>query len=267
MVSESSHNTKKRCYTGFVNRANVISVALSLALVGSLGANIALFTMGTSFFEQQNAVRLDPMGLDVYAAERSLAAPAIGTTRVVFFGDSRALMWPSPAARAGFEFVNRGIGYQTTAQILGRIDEDLAPLKPNIVVLELGVNDLKAIPLMPGKRALIVERCKANIAKVVARCRELGAKVILATVFPLGDIPLSRKVYMSSDVAVAISEVNTWVKSIGSQGITILEASPTLQDGSGHLQNKYAADFLHLSPEGYNALEPVLNKALEDSSR
>ena len=245
-----------------MKRANVAAAVLAAALVASLGANVALFKMGSTFFAQQNAVRLDPLGLDVYAAEKPPAEPRPGVQRVVFYGDSRALMWPSPEGLAGFEFVNRGIGYQTTAQILGRIDRDLAPLKPSVVVLELGVNDLKAIPLMPGQREQIVDRCKANAQKVVARCRELGSRVVLVTVFPLGEIPLSRKPFMSSDVAVAIGEVNAALRALAAPDVTVLEAGPALDDGHGKVQPQYAVDFVHLNPAGYRALEPALTAAL-----
>lgn len=245
-----------------MKRANVVAAVLATSLLGSLGANVALYKMGMSFFTQQNAVRLDPLGLEVYAADTPPPSPAAGVERVVFFGDSRALMWPTPQGLPRFDFVNRGIGYQTTEQILGRLDRDLAPLKPAIVVLELGVNDLKAIPLMPEKRGAIVDHCKANIAKVVSRCRELGARVVLSTIFPLGDIPLSRKVFMSSDVAVAINEVNVALRALAAADVTVLESGPPLDDGSGKVQKGYGVDFLHLSAAGYHALEPGLTKAL-----
>jgi len=73
---------------------------------------------------------------------------------VVFFGDSRAYDWPAPSGLEGLEFVNRGIGNQTTAQVLGRFEAHIAPLHPQVVVLQVGINDLKLIPCSRIRRHL-----------------------------------------------------------------------------------------------------------------
>jgi lysophospholipase L1-like esterase len=228
-------------------------VGLSVAIAALLAANVTLFQMGRNFYAEMNAVRLDPKGLTSYAHEH---VPALepNQRRVVFFGDSRALMWSTPAALPAYQFVNRGVGKQTTAQILDRFDHDVAPLHPDVVVLEMGVNDLKAIPVLPEHRDEIVAMAKQNIREVVAKTRALGASVVLATVFPLGSVPLTRELFWSDDVARSITELNAFVDTLASHGVTVLHADEVLANESGHVRSPFALDMLHLTTLGYAAL-------------
>jgi lysophospholipase L1-like esterase len=246
-----------------MKRTRIAVVGASVALAALLGANVALFRMGRSFYVETNAVRLDPMGLTVYAHQQ-VPALAADQRRVVFFGDSRALMWSTPSAPSAYQFVNRGIGRQTTAQILERFDHDVPPLHPDVVVLEMGVNDLKAIPVLPEHRDEIVATAKQNIREVVAKTRALGASVILVTVFPLGSVPLTRELFWSDEVARSISELNAFVDTLACDGVTVLHAGEVLADESGHVRSPFALDMLHLTPLGYAALnERGLSPLLE----
>jgi hypothetical protein len=165
-----------------------------VALVVSLVFNALLFLQARHYYLQLNKTNLDPLGLSVFSAD-SLPqdVPAASTATVVFFGDSRAEMWPAPAKLKGFSFVNRGINTQTSAQVLGRFDKHVVPLHPNIVIVQVGINDLKTIPLFPERKAAIITNCKANIQQIVARSVNSGATVILTTIFPIGPVPLTRQ--------------------------------------------------------------------------
>jgi lysophospholipase L1-like esterase len=221
---------------------------------------VILVRTAFEYYAGTNAIRLDPIGLKVYAGER--ARPPEPHPMLVFFGDSRALMWGHPPIR-GYTVVNRGIGQQTTAQILARLDADVAPLHPDLVVLEAGVNDLKSIADFPERRAEIVADCEANLTRIVEGCRRAGAKVVIVTVFELGDVSLLKRPFWSNDVAVAVREVNAFLPRIAHDGATIFDANRTLDDGHGRVQRSYQLDYLHLSPAGYaalgQALEPVLS--------
>ena len=78
---------------------------------------------------------------------RTLAAPAAGEARVVFMGDSITDAWPQPrfgAFFAGKRYVGRGISGQTTPQMLIRFRPDVIDLKPKVVVILAGTNDIAA---------------------------------------------------------------------------------------------------------------------------
>lgn len=237
-----------------------LSVALLACLVASLSANAYLVFQALDYYEAANAIRLDPVGLKVYAADR--AKPNAGGPLAIFFGDSRALMWPAPVTPTGYRILNHGIGFQTTAQILMRFDEDVALFHPTVVVIEAGVNDLKAIAEFPERRAQIVDDCEANIARIVERSRDIGANVVVATVFDIGDVSLWRRPFWSSDVAAAVREVNAYLPKLAGEHVMLFDAGPILDDAQGRIQPAYQLDYLHLSSAGYSALNRKLTELL-----
>jgi lysophospholipase L1-like esterase len=234
---------------------------LLVLLIASLGLNAYLVRAALDYFEAAIAIRLDPVGLKMYAADR--ARPPRDGPLAVFFGDSRAVMWPAPTAATGYTIVNRGIGNQTTAQLLLRLDADVIDLHPAVVVFEGGVNDLKVLAQFPERRAQIVADCKANLERIVERCRQSGAAVVLLTVFDLGDVPWWRRPFWSSEVAAAINEVNAFLPRLAGQKVVLFDANQVLADERGKIRAAYQIDHLHLSATGYAALTekvvPVLS--------
>jgi lysophospholipase L1-like esterase len=238
-----------------VGRWRVAPWALGMALVFSLASNAHLVRLGNEYFRQTSEVRLDPAGRKVY---ENAPAPTGSRPVLLFFGDSRALMWSPPRALSDYEIVNRGIANQTTAQILLRFDEDVPKIKPSVVVLEAGVNDIKVIAELPERRAAIVADCERNLRQLVARCRATGATVVLVNIFGIGDVALWRRPFWSSDVAEAVKEVNRFLPSVVGDGVVLFEATKILEDEHGRIRAPYQYDFLHLTPAGYGALNENL---------
>ena len=242
-------------------------VALSFlvaALLASLGANIVLFKSSDDYYRDLNATRLDPLGLEAFPAESEQDSARVpGETLVVFFGDSRAAQWPAPKV-PGVRFVNRGVGAQTTAQSLGRFAAHVEPLRPDLVIVQVGINDLKTIPLFPDHERKIIDRCKANTKAIVDHSLELGAKVILTTVIPPAEVPLERRVYWSDRVSAAVDEVNAYVRSLEGPSVTVFEPGRVLADDRGIVRAEYSLDFLHLNATGYAKLNNALVRVLAD---
>jgi hypothetical protein len=131
----------------------LIMPLLVAGLLISITLNLFLYTQGREYYLQLNETRLDPLGLSYYpSVSDPKALTASRQTVVVFVGDSRAASWPPPANLEGFEFINRGIGAQTSAQTLHRFKAQVKPLQPHIVILQVGINDLKTIPLFPERK-------------------------------------------------------------------------------------------------------------------
>jgi lysophospholipase L1-like esterase len=245
-------------------RTRRIAIAITLALLFaiSLLGNVVLHSQWRKAMAEHAAVRLDPLGLSFFpVGADSTIAPS--EHRVVFFGDSRAQNWPAPTGLSRLQFINRGIGHQTTAQVLERFDRHVGALHPHIIVLEAGVNDLTKINFFPERREKIVDDCKKNIHAVVERARAADAKVVLVTVFPLGRVPLVRRAFWSSDVAKAVAEVNTYVRSLAKDGVVVLESELLLPDANGETRADLSFDFMHLNAAGYDALNAALRPLLE----
>src|SRR4030095_16718149 len=138
--------------------------------------------------------------------------------------------------------VYRGIGQQTTAQVLGRFGQDIAPLKPGWIILQAGINDLKAIPLLPHRKASIIADCKKHLGQMVELSKATGARVVVTTIFPLGEVPLWRKPFWSDDVAPAIQEVNTYLATLASERVIVFDTAKVLADPRGIVTSQYRRD-------------------------
>ena len=230
-----------------------LRAVIVVVVLGSLAVNVALARVGYKLFADVQRVRADPLGLSIYRGQEVPAVPA-GARRVVLFGDSRAQMWATPDSAPGYQFVNRGIGSQSTSQILGRFEHDLAPLRPDVVVLELGINDLKTIALFPEQERAIVARVEENIATLVQRVRALHATVVLVTVFPVGPVAWSWRPIWSERVPAAVAEVNAYLEGLRAVDVRLLHAEEVLLDDAGEIRSSFALDMLHLTPEAYATL-------------
>ncbi len=236
--------------------ARILLYGVLALLVGSVAINAYLVRSSLWYFRSSLDLRLDPVGLKMYAADRG--KPPAGGPLLVFFGDSRAFMWPDPPGPTGYRIVNHGIGNQTTAQILLRVDDDVVKLHPTVVVLEAGVNDLKSIPDFPERRGPIVADCEANLAQIVDRITQGGSEVVLVTVFGIGDVAIWKRAFWSNDVAAAVREVDAFLPSLVGPHVVLLDADQAIDDPGGAIKRDYQMDYLHLSPAGYVALNAKL---------
>lgn len=244
-----------------MNKKRPIFWICTLFILSLAGLNWFTFTKASQYYLELNATRLDPLGLNNYPTTPPL--PSLTTPRFVFFGDSRAAQWPAPDL-PGIEFINRGIGAQTSTQAAGRFAEHVVPLQPDIVLVQVGINDLKTIPLFPRRRDAIVAACKTNIGRIVTQAQEMGATVILTTIFPTQPPSLERSFYWSTEADAAILEVNEYIHSLQTDNVIILDSHTLLVGIDGYTLSAYAADFLHLKPAGYAQLNTMLQPLLAE---
>ncbi len=159
--------------------------------------------------------------------------------------------------------MNRGITNQTSAQVLGRFDKHVLPLQPDIIILQVGINALKTIPLFPERKAAIIANCKTNIQQLVTRSVNRGATVILTTIFPIGPVPLTRQPFWSPEIAQAVSEVNAYLYSLKANNVLILDTYSLLAENN-QVQPNYVRDTLHIGERGYEAINQELTKVLSN---
>ena len=243
-----------------MNKLQLFLVALSVLLIASLSANLLLYKKLRNTFISLYQTSLNPLGIDKYS-EREFTKTEL--PRVVFFGDSRAYQWKFPDER-NFQFINRGISGQTSAQILWRFQEHIVPLKPQIIVLQLGVNDLRMLPDNSQTRDDLVKNCQQNITQVIEQAERINAIVILTTIFPLGsgNVPLKYRPFWASidELQQSINEVNQYLKTLGDR-VILLDAY-SLLDNKDRYEIKYYKDLLHLNRRGYELLNQELEKIL-----
>lgn len=244
----------------------VAVIFVGLLFVVTLAVAYFIFSFARMFYVNENAVRLQPLGLSNYSADPLPKTPDL--KRVVFFGDSRAESWTPPAGVSGYEFINRGIGGQTTAQILGRLPYHLAPLEPDVVVLQLGINDLRTVAMFPDSRASLINDTLANIQAVIQQSTDLGATVILTTIFPVSEPTIERRIFFwSDDIARATEEANAVLRTYAAENVLIYDTDTILLDSEGRVRVDYMPDTLHLNEAGYAALNVRLTEMLNDLNK
>ncbi|MFM7887107.1 MAG: SGNH/GDSL hydrolase family protein [Pseudanabaena sp.] len=236
------------------------AIAIIVMLIcGYLGLNLWLLDDHTLKNSKNKSLGSDPYELKTYPVNPDLSKRNLNKPLVVFFGDSRTVDWPE-IPNIPFEFINRGINGQTTEQVLGRLSAHVGSLSPQIVVVQVGVNDLADLATLPNAPRNIINTCKQNIQKIVDRlAKEVKATVILTTIFPAGE---SQSLRWPEEADRAIIEVNQFIKSLKSDRVIILDAAALLADERGKVRQIYSRDLLHLNKRGYTMLNEELLKIL-----
>ena len=114
------------------------------------------------------------------AANQELGAPKPGEQRVVFMGDSITDMWQLPQYFPGKPYANRGISGQTTSQMLVRFRQDVVDLKPRVVVILAGTNDIAG-----NTGPITLEEIERNFASMADLAHTNGIKVVLSSILPV----------------------------------------------------------------------------------
>ena len=189
-----------------------------------------------------------------YAAEnRELAAAS--TTRVVFLGDSITEGWKDATpAMFGADILDRGIGGQTTEQMLVRFRTDVLDLHPAVVHIMAGTNDVAG-----NQGPTSVATIEGNIRSLVEQARANGITVVIASVPPASRFGWSP-VENASDV---IAELNAWLRAYARrEQLLYVDYYGLLADGHGGMRPAYSDDGVHPSRAGYEAMRPLALAAL-----
>lgn len=240
----------------------VFLIILSILLILALIAVYQFYRNWRMYERITNELRLDPLQLRAYPREGATSQPEV--LRVVFFGDSRAASWPAPEGLNGFEFINRGIPAETSLQAAGRFQAHVSPLQPQIVVIQVGVNDLFRISYLPERYDEVVARCLLSINRIVEQSQALGAHVILTTIFPTSQADALRTLNRdAAELRDVIRVVNAELLRLEGEQLTILDSAPLLSNEVGVVHSEFAEDELHLNVDGYAVLNLALVEILE----
>jgi lysophospholipase L1-like esterase len=193
-------------------------------------------------------------------------ASAKDEKRVVFMGDSITDSWDDPKYGGFFPgkpYVNRGISGQTTPQMLIRFRPDVIALKPEVVVILAGTNDIAG-----NTGAMTLEAIEDNIASMVELARLHRVRVVLASLLPVSDyektpegLPRNQTTRRPPE---KIKAFNEWMRNYAAQNqLTYLDYYSAMIDDKGFLKDELSNDGLHPNDKGYQVMAPLVEQAIE----
>jgi lysophospholipase L1-like esterase len=196
-------------------------------------------------------------------ANGKLVPPAKGENRVVFMGDSITDGWKLDQYFPGQPYVNRGISGQTTPQMLLRFRPDVIDLKPKVVVILAGTNDISG-----NTGATNLETIEGNLKSMVELAHANGINVVLATVMPVSDYNKDRSgkqiIRTVQRPPAQINELNAWIKKFSAErGLAYLDYFTPMADDKGLLKEDIANDGLHPNAKGYELITPLAEAAIK----
>ncbi|HEX3739834.1 MAG TPA: SGNH/GDSL hydrolase family protein [Terriglobales bacterium] len=192
-------------------------------------------------------------------ADAALTPPAPNENRVVFFGDSITDIWKLDDSFPGKHYVNRGIGGQTTSQMLVRFRQDVIDLQPKILVILAGTNDVA------GNTGPISNKdIEANLASMADLAKVHGIRVIFSSILPVNNYTPEAQEFFASRPPERILALNDWLKGYCEKnGLIYLDYFSAMVDDKGLLKRDLAKDGLHPDQAGFAVMSPMAEKAIE----
>jgi lysophospholipase L1-like esterase len=194
-----------------------------------------------------------------YRAEnKALVTGAAAKDLVVFFGDSITDIWKLQTYFAGKPYVNRGIGGQTTPQMLVRFRQDVIDLNPRVVVILAGTNDIAG-----NTGPMRDEDIEADLATMAELAQSHGIGAVVASILPVHNHTPGSQDFFAQRPAQRILDVNRWLKDYcAKHRIVYLDYFSAMVDGAGMLRKELADDGLHPNDAGYKIMAPLAEAAI-----
>jgi len=188
---------------------------------------------------------------------RELGLPDENEKRIVFMGDSITEEWGNlyPEFFSGNYYINRGIGGQTTPQMLIRFKPDAIDLKPYAIIILAGTNDI-AGNTGPSTVRMITD----NIFSMAELAIAYEIKVVLASILPVYQYPWVDDVL---DPLSVIDSINSKIKEyVENKGLLYLDYYSSMVDDRKGLKSDYTSDGVHPNEAGYKVMSAIADEII-----
>jgi lysophospholipase L1-like esterase len=209
--------------------------------------------------KHEEQLKVDFGGLGKFKeADLALPAPAPGEDRVVFMGDSITEGWHFTGAVGSFPgkpYINRGISGQTTPQMLVRFRQDVIALKPKVVVILAGTNDIAG-----NTGPMTNEQTEDNLASMADLATANHIRVVLCSILPAFDFNWRPGL----TPAPKILAINAWMKAYAAEkGYVYVDFHTAMKDEHDGLPATLSKDGVHPLAAGYAIMAPLVEAGLE----
>lgn len=221
---------------------------------------VFVFVIGIFFFQNSNAQ--DWPDLNRFKKQnRKLGAPTADEKRVVFMGNSITEGWSNkdPEFFKNPEYINRGISGQTTPQMLLRFRADVIDLKPKVVVILAGTNDIAG-----NTGPMTLQEIRDNIVSMCELAKANGIKVIISSVLPAYDYTWRPGL----EPNIKIPELNAMLQEYTEANkIIYLDYFSAMVDDRNGLPIELAEDGVHPTKKGYAIMKPLVMEAIDSAMK
>jgi lysophospholipase L1-like esterase len=216
---------------------------------------ILAFTPLLSFC-QNDVMKNDWANLKKYDSENKELSTTPTSKRIVFIGDSITEFWKvNDSSFFDKSKINRGISGQTTPQMLLRFPQDVISLKPEVVIILAGINDI-AENTGPISNEGILE----NINAMSELAKANNIKVLLCSILPANRFNWNPKIAPANRVI----ELNKMIQSYADKNkILYIDYYSKMVDDENGLQKRYGEDGVHPNKEGYEVMKSIVTEAIE----
>jgi lysophospholipase L1-like esterase len=180
------------------------------------------------------------------------------TPEVIFIGDSIIARWNLESSFPGKTYLNRGIGWQTTSQVLLRMHQDVVDLHPRTVVIEVGTNDLTGIV---GEVSM--SEIESNYQAIYEIASSNGIRVLFASILPVNEYSKeARSLHVFAlHPPEKIKALNQWLRGFCSDHrLDYLDYYAAMVDGRGFLRSDLSDDGVHPNIRGYSVMARMINE-------
>lgn len=251
-------------------RLRPIPIWALLGLIGLLSILLNLVLLGKLVSCRENGI-LRAVHFDharVFARKNTmLPAKDPHRPRVVLFGDSRVAQW-NPLPADSMEVINRGISGEWTGQMRLRFAQDVLALKPDVLIIQAGINDLVAASRIdPEFRKVLVRQCIENLIAFANQGADQRIEVVFLSIFPPVAPPFYRLDILESPIWTLVDAVNGRLNQLRpNTRITLVDTQKVFLNPDGSWRAGVALDSLHLTAKGYELLnrnlDPILARVL-----
>jgi TolB protein len=221
----------------------------------ALGVSVlALLTSATEAQTPEERLRNDWAFLKRYQEENAKLPPS--SERVVFMGNSITEGWAPhfPALFPGKAYIGRGIGGQTTPQMLVRFRQDVVELRPRAVVILAGTNDIAG-----NTGPSSVQMIEDNLASMAEIARANGIRVVLCSVLPVYDYPWRPGLAP----AQKILDLNAWMREYASKNDAVyVDFHSAMQDERHGMKAQLTYDGVHVNESGYRLMAQLVERGI-----
>ena len=216
-----------------------------------------LFVMLSFLFSTKRIQAQDWANLLKYQNANTAIQPlGANEQRVVFMGNSITEGWATsnPSFFSNPAYINRGIGGQTTPQMLLRFRQDVIDLQPKIVIILAGTNDIAG-----NTGPITLEQIRDNILSMVELAKANGIIPIVCSVLPAYDYPWSP----GKSPNITIPKLNALLKAMAiAQKVPYLDYFSEMVDNRNGLPAAFTTDEVHLTKQGYAVMEKLVTAAI-----